>query len=69
MASSLPIRARQVMERAKVLRAFPLRLNSINSFSLQSIKVISFRDYLFYTGTPWRERIAPSTIIFKFNKF
>lgn len=29
MASSLPTRARHVMERAKVLRAFPLTLTSI----------------------------------------
>lgn len=29
MASSLPTRARHVMERAKVLRAFPLTLISI----------------------------------------
>lgn len=30
MASSLPMRARHVMERANVLRAFPLTLNSIH---------------------------------------
>lgn len=30
MASSLPMRARHVTDRANVLRAFPLRLNSIS---------------------------------------
>lgn len=30
MTSSFPMRARHVTERAKVLRAFPLRLNSID---------------------------------------
>lgn len=46
MASSLPTRERHVMERAKVFRAFPLRVNSI-----------SFSD--FFSRSRWKSRALP----------